>query len=134
MVILGIISVYILHYFHCQKYIEKVWEIKGMEKLPFLQAIYLQCSSCRNVASKEFLFSEESMAYVNFGTICYQNCLFFHFVNFRIWIALFMVFCSWKILVKSNLINRKHESLLPNFLSFPWFWVNKFNVKPWFSD
>ena len=47
MVILGIISVWILHYFHCQKYIEKVWEIKGMEKLPFLQAIYLQCSMLR---------------------------------------------------------------------------------------
>ena len=44
MVILGIISIYILHYFHYQKYIEKVWEIKDMEKLPFLQAIYLQCA------------------------------------------------------------------------------------------
>ena len=34
---------HLIQSFESQKYIEKVWEKKGMEKLPFLQAIYLQC-------------------------------------------------------------------------------------------
>ena len=34
---------HLIQSFESQKYIEKVWEIKGNEKLPFLQAIYLQC-------------------------------------------------------------------------------------------
>ena len=37
-------SLHLIQSFESQKDIEKVWEIKDMEKLPFLQAIYLQCS------------------------------------------------------------------------------------------
>ena len=36
-------SLHLIQSFESQKDIEKVWEIKDMEKLPFLQAIYLQC-------------------------------------------------------------------------------------------
>ena len=59
---------HLIQSFESQKYIEKVWEIKGNEKLPFLQAIYLQCrSDCtlfdNNSATASFWSADYHMLY-----------------------------------------------------------------------
>ena len=48
-------SLHLIQSFESQKDIEKVWEIKDMEKLPFLQAIYLQCNSITKVKNLKII-------------------------------------------------------------------------------
>ena len=71
--------------FESPKYIEKVWEIKDSEKLPFLQAIYLQCTMqivgmYQNIGQRFFtnvielqIFGYSKMAY---QTAKLVSCLF----------------------------------------------------------
>ena len=66
---------HLIQSFESQKYIEKVWEIKGNEKLPFLQAIYLQCITKLQLDIQLLFKLLDQFFCVGLASICYHLCL-----------------------------------------------------------